>query len=104
MYRFEFMPTFYEYGLGIILLYSNNLLVFPFNQDLSFQAAQLNLKNSPATITLISRRCTRRLGMMSFGCFVLLLWLFLSLSLDSCMAFDQHFCSLFLCLPLFFLQ
>lgn len=28
----------------------------------SFQAAQLNLKNSPATITLISRRCTRRLG------------------------------------------
>ncbi|KAA8517397.1 hypothetical protein F0562_017690 [Nyssa sinensis] len=28
----------------------------------SFQAAQLKLKNSPATITLISRRCTRRLG------------------------------------------
>ncbi|GLT92711.1 hypothetical protein SLE2022_105360 [Rubroshorea leprosula] len=29
---------------------------------LSFQVAQLNLKNSTATITLVSRRCTRRLG------------------------------------------
>ncbi|PSS32694.1 Phosphoinositide phosphatase [Actinidia chinensis var. chinensis] len=29
---------------------------------LSFQTGQLKLKNSPATITLISRRCTRRLG------------------------------------------
>ncbi|XP_028121239.1 phosphoinositide phosphatase SAC8 isoform X2 [Camellia sinensis] len=28
----------------------------------SFQAGQLKLKNSPATVTLISRRCTRRLG------------------------------------------
>ncbi|XP_010528958.1 PREDICTED: phosphoinositide phosphatase SAC8 isoform X2 [Tarenaya hassleriana] len=28
----------------------------------SFQVAKLQLKNSPATITLISRRCTRRLG------------------------------------------
>ncbi|XP_034693382.1 phosphoinositide phosphatase SAC8 isoform X2 [Vitis riparia] len=28
----------------------------------SFQTAQLKLKKSPATITLISRRCTRRLG------------------------------------------
>lgn len=28
----------------------------------SFQVARLNLKNSPATITLVSRRCTRRLG------------------------------------------
>ncbi|KAK6245085.1 hypothetical protein QUC31_011494 [Theobroma cacao] len=29
---------------------------------LSFQVAQLKLKNSPATFTLLSRRCTRRLG------------------------------------------
>ncbi|KAL5742523.1 hypothetical protein ACOSP7_029255 [Xanthoceras sorbifolium] len=29
---------------------------------LNFQAAQLKLKDSPATITLVSRRCTRRLG------------------------------------------
>ncbi|GMP85889.1 hypothetical protein CsSME_00038881 [Camellia sinensis var. sinensis] len=28
----------------------------------NFQAGQLKLKNSPATVTLISRRCTRRLG------------------------------------------
>ncbi|GMP51249.1 hypothetical protein CsSME_00017550 [Camellia sinensis var. sinensis] len=28
----------------------------------SYQTGQLKLKNSPATITLISRRCTRRLG------------------------------------------
>ncbi|EOY07166.1 SAC domain-containing protein 8 isoform 2 [Theobroma cacao] len=28
----------------------------------SFQVAQLKLKNSPATFTLLSRRCTRRLG------------------------------------------
>ncbi|CAO2820123.1 unnamed protein product [Amaranthus hypochondriacus] len=28
----------------------------------SFQTAELTLKNAPVTITLISRRCTRRLG------------------------------------------
>ncbi|RVW32515.1 Phosphoinositide phosphatase SAC8 [Vitis vinifera] len=38
------------------------ITVFSFNQSLSFQTAQLKLKKSPATITLISRRCTRRLG------------------------------------------
>lgn len=35
---------------------------FFLDQDLSFQAGQLKLNKSPATITLISRRCTRRLG------------------------------------------
>lgn len=39
--------------------------MFSFNQRLSFQTAQLKLKKSPSTITLISRRCTRRLGTMS---------------------------------------
>ncbi|PNY13658.1 phosphatidylinositide phosphatase SAC1-like protein, partial [Trifolium pratense] len=32
------------------------------NRDLSFQTAELKLKDSCATLTLISRRCTRRLG------------------------------------------
>ncbi|KAK4724711.1 hypothetical protein R3W88_027490 [Solanum pinnatisectum] len=32
------------------------------NKDLSFQTGHLKLKDSPATIALISRRCTRRLG------------------------------------------
>ncbi|KAK8563903.1 hypothetical protein V6N13_005875 [Hibiscus sabdariffa] len=32
------------------------------NLGLSFQVAQLKLKNSPATFSLLSRRCTRRLG------------------------------------------
>ncbi|CAL5334364.1 unnamed protein product [Camellia sinensis] len=37
-------------------------MVFSLNQGISYQTGQLKLKNSPATITLISRRCTRRLG------------------------------------------
>ncbi|PKI51459.1 hypothetical protein CRG98_028170 [Punica granatum] len=42
-------------GFAIPLLQGNIL-------NLSFQAAPLELKGLPATITLISRRCTRRLG------------------------------------------
>lgn len=33
---------------------------------LSFQTAELTLNNAPVTITLISRRCTRRLGTIYF--------------------------------------
>ncbi|KAF4401436.1 hypothetical protein G4B88_001630 [Cannabis sativa] len=42
---------------GNILLCLKSLYKF-----LSFQTAQLKLKESPVTLTLISRRCTRRLG------------------------------------------
>ncbi|KAI3408591.1 uncharacterized protein J3R85_020216 [Psidium guajava] len=41
----------------ILPLLQGNIL-----NNLSFQVAQLTLKSSPATISLISRRCTRRLG------------------------------------------
>ncbi|PON51133.1 Phosphoinositide phosphatase [Parasponia andersonii] len=37
-------------------------MVFSINLGLSFQTAQLLLKELPATLTLVSRRCTRRLG------------------------------------------
>ncbi|GMY25520.1 phosphoinositide phosphatase sac8 [Fagus crenata] len=50
-------------GFVIPLLQGNILIfLFSFNCGLSFQAAQLNLKSSHVTITLLSRRCTRRLG------------------------------------------
>ncbi|CAN6581484.1 unnamed protein product [Malus baccata var. baccata] len=38
-----------------------NFMVF-LNLHLSFQTAELKLKGSPATLTIVSRRCTRRLG------------------------------------------
>ncbi|KAK3406844.1 hypothetical protein EUGRSUZ_K02976 [Eucalyptus grandis] len=41
----------------ILPLLQGNIL-----NNLSFQVAQLTLKSSPATMSLISRRCTRRLG------------------------------------------
>ncbi|VVB05392.1 unnamed protein product [Arabis nemorensis] len=37
-------------------------VLFKINQWLSYQVAELQLQNSPAVISLISRRCTRRLG------------------------------------------
>ncbi|XP_028062325.1 uncharacterized protein LOC114265709 [Camellia sinensis] len=37
-------------------------MVFSLNQGISYRTGQLKLKNSPAIITLISRRCTWRLG------------------------------------------
>ncbi|KAK2980021.1 hypothetical protein RJ640_020047 [Escallonia rubra] len=57
-------------GFIMPLLQGNILFLFScpktyvasLNQELSFQTGQLKLKSVPATITLISRRCTRRLG------------------------------------------
>ncbi|KAA8517776.1 hypothetical protein F0562_015263 [Nyssa sinensis] len=46
----------------IIPLLQGNILKLFIPYVLCFQAAQLKLKNSPAIITLIARRCTRRLG------------------------------------------
>ncbi|XWS67253.1 hypothetical protein CRYUN_Cryun05aG0271600 [Craigia yunnanensis] len=58
-----------EYKLDgfIVPLLQGNILKLLFAHAfelicLSFQVAQLKLKNSPATCTLLSRRCTRRLG------------------------------------------
>ncbi|RRT61601.1 hypothetical protein B296_00041842 [Ensete ventricosum] len=39
------------------------------NSGLSFQSVQFTLKESPARITLISRRCNRRLGTVKFRAF-----------------------------------
>ncbi|EXB99420.1 Phosphatidylinositide phosphatase SAC1 [Morus notabilis] len=46
----------------IPMIQGNILKLLTFNLGLSFQTAQLKLKESPATLTLVSRRCTRRLG------------------------------------------
>jgi len=37
-------------------------MLFDINQGLSYQVAELKLKNSPAVVSIMSRRCTRRLG------------------------------------------
>ncbi|XP_039019606.1 phosphoinositide phosphatase SAC8-like isoform X2 [Hibiscus syriacus] len=44
-----------------LIEYKLDRFIIPLLQG-SFQVAQLKLKNSPATFTLLSRRCTRRLG------------------------------------------
>ncbi|KAL7195027.1 hypothetical protein ACSBR1_035280 [Camellia fascicularis] len=49
-------------GFIIPLLQGNILKLVKFSLLTSVCAGQLKLKNSPATVTLISRRCTRRLG------------------------------------------
>lgn len=46
-------------------IHFNKPVMFSLNWSLSFQEAELKLKDSCARITLISRRCTRRLGTMS---------------------------------------
>ncbi|KAK8561642.1 hypothetical protein V6N12_048706 [Hibiscus sabdariffa] len=53
-----------EYKLDgfIIPLLQGNILKLLLPHVHFFQVAQLKLKNSPATFTLLSRRCTRRLG------------------------------------------
>lgn len=54
-------------SLGTFIMYttySHLFVLFSFNQDLRFGAAQLKIKESSATVTLVSRRCTRRLGIV----------------------------------------
>ncbi|KAD6120370.1 hypothetical protein E3N88_11641 [Mikania micrantha] len=45
-----------------ILSYSIQFMIHSLNYKLSFQMGRLKLNNMTSTITLISRRCTRRLG------------------------------------------
>ncbi|XP_021827415.1 phosphoinositide phosphatase SAC8-like [Prunus avium] len=47
--------------LDELIEYKLDGFIIPLLQG-SFQAAQLKLKDSPATLTIFSRRCTRRLG------------------------------------------
>lgn len=47
-----------------VYVYIEMPVMFSLNWGLSFQQAELKVKDTLSTVTLVARRCTRRLGTM----------------------------------------
>ena len=61
------------HGMKWYEIFDEKFTLFSVNVSLSFQTADLTLKESPATLTLVSRRCTRRLGTFLSWCLTLII-------------------------------